>query len=94
MISLPKELFRHILSFRDPNYELARRSGVPSARWGRYYLILGPTIEYEMVNGRVVSAEWGRPVYSIHGYEMNMVLTPWQAAFMPYIRGMPTQASF
>ena len=92
MISLPKDLFCHILSFHDPIYELARRYGLPSARWGRYFVILGPTIEYEMVNGRIVSLEWDRPVYSIHGYDTDIIMTP--AAFMPYIRGMPTQASF
>ena len=82
MISLPKDLFRHILSFRDLNYELARRSGVPSARRGRYYVILGPTIEYEMIRGRIVSLEWDRPVYSVHGYDTDIIM------------GRPTRASF
>ena len=94
MISLPKDLFCHILSFHDPIYELARRYGLPSARWGRYFIILGPTIEYEMVNGRVVIFEWDRSYVSVHGYDVDMVLLPTCQSFLPYVRSLPTRASF
>ena len=76
MISLPTDLFRHILSLRDPIYEYTRRFGTPSARWAQEYVILGPTIEYEMINGRVVTFEWDRPYFSVHGYDLDMVLLP------------------
>ena len=80
MISLPKDLFCHILSFHDPIYELARRYGLPSARWGRYFIVLGPTIEYEMIRGRIVSLEW--PVYSVHGYDTDIIIRrPARASF-------------
>ena len=50
MISLPYGLFRHILSFRGPTYEYARRFGTPSAQWAEEYPILAPGAEYEMIN--------------------------------------------
>ena len=59
MVSLPYELFRHILSFRDPIYEYARRFGMPSALWAEEYTILAPGAEYQMTNGRVVVLYWG-----------------------------------
>ena len=94
MISLPTDVFRHILSFRDLNYELARRCGTPSARWIQEYVVLGPTIEYEMINGRVEIFEWDRSYFSVHGYDVDMVLLPTCASFLPYVRGLPTRASF
>ena len=94
MISLPTDLFRHILSFRDPIYEYTRRFGTPSARWAQEYVILGPTIEYEMINGRVVTFEWDRPYFSVHGYDLDMVLLPTCKGCLPYVRGLPTRASF
>ena len=94
MISLPTDLFRHILSFRDPIYEYTRRFGAPSARWAQEYVVLGPMIEYEMINGRVVTFEWGRSYFSVHGYDVDMVLLPTCQAFLPYVRGLPTRASF
>ena len=94
MISLPTDLFRHILSFRGPIYEYTRRFGTPSARWIQEYVILGPTIEHEMINGRVVTFEWDRSYFSVHGYDVDMVLLPTRQAFLPYVRGLPTRASF
>ena len=61
MVSLPYDLFRHILSFRDPIYEYARRFGTPSAQWAEEYTILAPGSEYQMINGRIVTLYWGRP---------------------------------
>ena len=94
MISLPKDIFRHIPSFRDLNDELARRCGTPSSRWIQEYVILGPAIEYEMINGRAVIFEWGRSYFSVHGYDVDMVLLPTCQSFLPYVRGLPTRASF
>ena len=54
MVSLPHDLFRHILSFRDPIYEYVRRFGAPSAEWAQEYTMLAPSAEYQMINGRVV----------------------------------------
>ena len=82
MISLPHELFRHILSFRDPIYEYVRRFGAPSAEWAQEYVILAPGAEYQMINGRVVTLYWDRPYISVHGWDTDM-------AFLP-----PSRASF
>ena len=82
MASLPYELFRHILSFRDPYYEYARRFGAPSANWAEEYTILAPSAEYQMINGRVVTLYWDRPYISVHGWDTDM-------AFLP-----PSRASF
>ena len=78
MVSLPYDLFRHILSFRDPIYEYACRFGAPSARWAEEYTILGPVAEYQMINGRVVTLYWDRPI-SIYSCD---------------VASMPTRASF
>ena len=80
MISLPHEVFRHILSFRDPIYEYVRRFGAPSAEWAREYTILAPSAEYQMINGRIVVAYWGRPYMSVHGWDLDLTL-PTRASF-------------
>ena len=82
MISLPHELFRHTLSFRDPYYEYALRFGAPSAKWAEEYTILAPSAEYQMINGRIVTLYWDRPYISVHGWDIGM-------AFLP-----PSRASF
>ena len=71
---LPYELFRYILSFRDPIYELARRFGTPSAQWVREYMILAPCAEYQMINGRIVTLYWDRPYISVHGWDVDLLL--------------------
>ena len=76
---LPYELFRYILSFRDPIYELARRFGAPSAQWVREYMILAPCAEYQMINGHIVTLYWDRP-RSVHGWDVDMFL-PSRASF-------------
>ena len=80
MVSLPYELFRHILSFRDPIYEYARRCGAPSAKWADEYTILAPSAEYQMINGRIVTLYWDRPCISVHGWGTDMLL-PSRASF-------------
>ena len=80
MVFLPYELFRHILSFRDPIYELARGHGMPSAQWAEEYTILGPCAEYQMFNGRIAILYWDRPYISIHGWDCDMIL-PSRASF-------------
>ena len=77
---LPYELFRYILSFRDPIYELARRFGTPSAQWVREYMILAPCAEYQMINGRIVTLYWDRPYISVHGWDVDLLL-PSRASF-------------
>ena len=77
---LPYELFRYILSFRDPIYELARRFGVPSAQWIREYMILAPCAEYQMINGRIVALYWDRPYISVHGWDVDLLI-PSRASF-------------
>ena len=77
---LPYELFRYILSFRDPIYELARRFGTPSAQWVREYMILAPCAEYQMINGRIVTLYWDRPYISVYGWDVDMLL-PSRASF-------------
>ena len=80
MTSLPEGIFRHTLNFRGPLYEYARRFGTPSARWADEYVILGPAIEYEIMNGRTGSLEWNRPCYSVR--PLDMALTrPTRASF-------------
>ena len=79
MISLPYELFRHILSFRDPYYEYALRFGTPSANWAEEYTILAPSAEYQMINGRIVTLYWDRP-RSVHGWDIDLLL-PSRASF-------------
>ena len=81
MISLPHDLFRHILSFRDPNYEYARSFGAPSAEWAQEYVILAPSVEYQMINGRIVILYWDRPCISIHSWDTDMTLMPTRASF-------------
>ena len=81
MVSLPYELFRHILSFRDPIYEYARRFGVPSAQWAEEYTILAPGAEYQMINGRIVVLYWGRPYISIHSWDCDTTLMPTRTSF-------------
>ena len=80
MISLPYELFRYILSFRDPYYEYARRFGAPSANWAEEYTILAPSAEYQMINGRIVVLYWDRPDISFHSWDCDMIL-PTRASF-------------
>ena len=80
MVSLPYELFCHILSFKDPIYELARRFGTPSAQWTEEYMILTPGAEYEMINGRIVTLYWDRP-YTVHSWDCDLVLMPSRASF-------------
>ena len=80
MVSLPYELFRHILSFRDPYYECALRFGAPSAHWAKEYTILAPSAEYQMINGRIVTLYWDRPYISVHGWDIDMEL-PSRASF-------------
>ena len=81
MISLPHELFRYILSFRDPIYEYVRRFGAPSAEWPQEYTILAPGAEYQMINGRIVILYWDRPYSSIHSWDLDMALMPTRASF-------------
>ena len=81
IISLPHELFRHILSFRDPIYEYALRFGMPSAHWAKDYTILAPSAEYQMINGRIVVLYWDRPHISIHSWDYDMTLMPSRASF-------------
>ena len=81
MVSLPHDLFRHILSFRDPIYEYVRRFGAPSAEWAQEYTILAPSAEYQMINGRVVILYWDRPYISIHSWDTDMTLVPTRASF-------------
>ena len=80
MISLPHELFRHILSFRDPIYEYIRRFGTPSAEWAQEYVILAPSAEYQMINGRIVILYWGRPRISVFSWDTDIEL-PSRASF-------------
>ena len=61
MISLPHDLFRHILSFKDPIYELAYQRGLPSVDWANVYNIVALSAEYELIRGRIVSLHWDRP---------------------------------
>ena len=65
MISLLHDLFRHILSFKDPIYELACQRGLPSADWAKVYNIVAPSAEYETIRGRIVSLHWDRP-YTVY----------------------------
>ena len=81
MVSLPHDLFRHILSFRDPHYEYARSFGTPSAKWAQEYVILAPNAEYQMINGRIVILYWDRPYITIHGWDTDMTLMPTRASF-------------
>ena len=81
MICLPHEVFRHILSFRDPIYEYVRRFGAPSAEWAREYTILAPSAEYQMINGRIVALYWVRPYISIQGWNYDLILMPARASF-------------
>ena len=74
MVSLPYDLFRHILSFRDPIYEYARRFGMPSAQWAEEYTILAPGAEYQMINGRIVVLYRDRPYISIHSWDCGVML--------------------
>ena len=80
MVSLPYELFRHILSFRDPIYEYVRRFGAPSARWADEYTIVSPCVEYEFINGRIVILYWDSPYISVHR-DRDMVWMPTRASF-------------
>ena len=80
MVSLPYDLFRHILSFKDLIYEYARRFGVPSARWAEEYTIVSPCAEYVMTNGHIVTLHWDRPYISIHRWDCDMIL-PTRASF-------------
>ena len=81
MVSLPYELFRHVISFRDSIYEYVRRFGAPSAEWAQEYTILAPSAEYQMINGRVVILYWDRPYISIHSWDTDMTLVPTRASF-------------
>ena len=80
MISLPHELFRYILSFRNPVYEYVFRFGAPSARWVREYVILAPCAEYQMTNGRIVTLYWDLPCISVYGWDVDIPL-PSRASF-------------
>ena len=80
MVFVPYETFRHILSFKDPIYEYARRFGAPSARWAEEYTIVSPCAEYEIINGRIVILHWDRPYISIHRWDCDMIL-PTRASF-------------
>ena len=80
MVSLPYDIFRRILSFRDLTYEYAIRTGTPSSQWAKEYTILQPCAEYQMINGRIVSLYWGRPYMSVHGWNVGMAL-PTRAGF-------------
>ena len=79
MISLPHDLFRYILSFRDPIYEYVRRFGAPSAQWVQEYMILAPCAEYQMINGRIVTLYWDLPI-SVYRVDVDMPL-PSRASF-------------
>ena len=82
MVSLPYELFRHILSFWDPYYEYAFRFGTPSAPWAREYTILAPGAEYQMINGRIVTLYWDRPYISAHSWDTDLAsILPSRASF-------------
>ena len=79
MVSLPYALFRHILSFKDPIYELARQRGLPSADWSQWYNIVAPSAEYEMIRGRIVSLHYDRP-YTVDRWGVH-VMVPSRASF-------------
>ena len=80
MNPLPYDLFRHILSFRGPIYELARRYGTPSAEWAQEYTSMAPCAEYRMINDRIVILYWGRPYMSVHRWDLDWTL-PTRASF-------------
>ena len=83
MMHLPHELFNKILSYKDPFFEFAHQNRTPSASWADEYMILAPSAQYEMINGRIVCLHWDRPYISVHAWDMDMILhTP------------PTRASF
>ena len=46
MVSLPHDLFRHILNFHDSIYELARAYGLPSADMADAYRIVAPAVQH------------------------------------------------
>ena len=79
MTSLPHDLFRHILSFKDPIYELACQRGLPSVDWAKVYNIVAPSAEYEMIRGRIVSLHWDRP-YTVYRWGVH-VMVPSRASF-------------
>ena len=77
-VSLPYDLFRHILSFKDPIYEYVRRFRALSAEWVEEYTILAPSAEYQMINGCIVSLHWGRP-YTVYRWDVH-VMVPTRAS--------------
>ena len=79
---LPFDLFKKILSYKDPLFEIAHRYRTPSARWAEEYTIMAPCVELEMINGRIVRLHWERPYISVRAWDMDMLLnTPSRASF-------------
>ena len=79
MISLPRDLFCHILSFNDPIYELACQRGLPSADWAKVYNIVAPSAEYENIRGHIASLHNDRP-YTVYRWGAR-VMVPSRASF-------------
>ena len=79
---LPFDLFKKILSYKDPFLEIAHKYRTPSARWAEEYTILAPGSVFEMINGRLVCLHWDRPYISVHAWDLDMTFnTPTQASF-------------
>ena len=79
---LPFDLFKKILSYKDPFLEIAHKYRTPSARWAEEYTILAPGSVFEMINGRLVCLHWDRPYISVHAWDLDMTFnTPTRASF-------------
>ena len=46
MVKLPHDIFKYILTFKDPYYEIAMKTGAPSSQAIREIVEYGPTKEY------------------------------------------------
>ena len=79
---LPFDLFKKILSYKDPFLEIAHKYRTPSARWAEEYTMLAPGAEFEMISERIVCLHWERPYISVHAWDIDMILnTPTRASF-------------
>ena len=79
---LPFDLFKKILSYKDPFLEIAHKYRTPSARWAEGYSMLAPGSVFEMINGRLVCLHWDRPYISVHAWDLDMIFnTPTRASF-------------
>ena len=60
--TIPHDVFKHILSFKDPRYELVRGGGkTPSAEALSHYTVLSPYVAY--IAMPVSRRRMGSPVY-------------------------------